>query len=144
MKRTIWAGLAIILGVGVGFAADDPIHARRELMKANGAATKPIVPMLKGAAPFDLAKAQAALKQYIETADKAPALFPDGSDKGKTNALPAIWKNKADFEARFAKLGADSKAALAAIKDEASFKANMPAIFKNCGGCHENYRAKQK
>ncbi len=68
--------------------------------------------------------------------------FPPGSDQGKTNALPAIWQNTADFDARFQKLGADSKAALASIKDEASFKAAMPGVLKNCGDCHQTYRAK--
>ena len=75
-------------------------------MKANGEATKTVVGMLKGA-PFDLAAVKAALKKYGDAAAKAPALFPDDSKTGDTNALPAIWENKADFEARFAKLGED-------------------------------------
>lgn len=144
MRRTVLAAVAVILGMGASVAADDPIHARQELMKANGKATKAVVPILKGAAPFKLETVQAALNAYINAADKGPALFPAGSDKGKTHALPAIWKNKADFDAHFAKLGTDSKAALAAIKDEASFKANFGPVLKDCGGCHETYRAKDE
>ncbi|MFD2030498.1 cytochrome c [Ancylobacter dichloromethanicus] len=53
-----------------------------------------------------------------------------------------MWTNKADFDARFAKLGTDAAAARAAITDEASFKANFPAVVRNCGGCHDNYRQK--
>ena len=143
MKRAILTSMALLLGLGASVAADDPIHARKELMEANGKATKSVVPILKGAAPFKLDVVQAALNNYISAAEKEPALFPPGSEKGKTDALPAIWKNKSDFEARFAKLGADSKAALAAITDEASFKANFPPVLKNCGGCHELYRAKE-
>jgi hypothetical protein len=58
--------------------------------------------------------------------------------RGRENAgaLPA------DIDARFAKFKDDATAALASIKDVDSFKANMPGIFKNCGGCHELYRAK--
>ena len=37
--------------------------------------------------------------------------------------------------------GQDATDALAVIKDQASFAADFPAIFKNCGGCHEKYRA---
>lgn len=144
MRRTILAAVAVVIGAGAGMAADDPIHARQELMKNNGKATKAVVPILKGAAPFNLATVQAALNTYIKAADEGPALFPPGSDKGKTHALPAIWQNKSDFDAHFAKLGADSKAALAAIKDEASFKADFPPIFKDCGGCHKTYRAKEQ
>ena len=144
MKRTFLAACAVVLGISAGIAADDPIHARQELMKANGQAAKSVVPFLKGAAPFKLATVQAALKTFIDAADKGPALFPPGSDKGKTHALPAIWTNKADFDAHFAKLGADSKAALAKITDEATFKADFPPIFKDCGGCHKTYRAKEE
>jgi len=137
-------GVALLLGIGASLAADDPIKARKDLMDANGDATKAVVPILKGAAPFQLEVVQAALKSYIDAADKAPALFPPGSDQGQTHALPAIWTHEDDLDARFAKLGADSKAALAAITDEASFKANFPPVLKNCGGCHVLYRAKDQ
>ena len=144
MRRSGLAALVVLVGVGAGFAADDPIKARKDLMDGNGDRTKAVIPILKGAAPFNLATVDAALNQYIKTADEAPALFPPGSDKGKTHALPAIWQNKSDFEARFQKLGADSKAALAKITDAATFKANFPPILKDCGGCHEKYRAKMQ
>jgi cytochrome c556 len=143
MRRTFLAACAVIMGISAGIAADDPIHARQQLMKANGEAAKNAVAILKGA-PFKLETVQAALKTFIDAAEKGPALFPPGSDKGKTQALPAVWTDKADFDARFAKLGADSKAALAAITDEASFNANFPPIFKDCGGCHKTYRAKDE
>ncbi|MGD0184387.1 MAG: cytochrome c [Roseiarcus sp.] len=142
MKRWVLAGLALVVGVGAVLADGDAIVQRRKLMKANGEATKTVVAMLKGA-PFDLSAVQAALKSYGEAAATAPALFPDDSKTGDTNALPAIWDDKADVDARFAKLAADVKAASAGIVDEASFKAQMPALLKNCGGCHELYRAKK-
>ena len=141
MKRWLAAGLVMAVGLGAALA-DDPIKQRRDLMKANGDATKPILGMLKGA-PFDLAAVKAALKTYADAAAKAPDLFPDSSKTGDTNALPAIWDNKADFSARFVKLADDVKAASTAIVDEASFKATMPGVLKNCGGCHEQYRAKK-
>ena len=71
-----------------------------------------------------------------------PGLFPPDSETGDTHALPAIWTDTADFDARFKKLGADSAAAATAITDEASFKANIMGVLKNCQGCHETYRAK--
>lgn len=139
----IWVATAVIFSIGVGlaFADADPIKERRALMKANGEATKTVVGMLKGA-PFDLAAVKAALKDYGNAAAKVPSLFPDDSKTGDTNALPAIWQDKSDFEARFKKLGDDVAAASTAIVDEATFKATMPGVLKNCGGCHEKYRAK--
>ena len=141
MKRILLAVTLLTLGVSAVFADEDPIVARRALMKANGAATKTVVGMLKGA-PYDQGAVLNALKNYADAAAKEPALFPDTSKTGDTNALPAIWDNKPDFEARFKKLGDDVSAAEAAITDEASFKATMPGVLKNCGGCHEKYRAK--
>ncbi|MGO8801073.1 MAG: c-type cytochrome [Roseiarcus sp.] len=142
MRRLIVTGLLVAIGAGAVLADGDSIKQRRALMKADGEATRTVVGMLKGA-PFDLAVVQAALRTFGEAAAKTPALFPDDSKTGDTNALPAIWDNKADFNARYVKFGADAAAALAAITDEASFKAQMPGVLKNCGGCHELYRAKK-
>jgi cytochrome c556 len=100
--------------------------------------------MITGA-PFNLQTVQASLKTFVAAADKSPALFPDDSKTGGgTNALPAIWENKADFDARFAKFGKDAAAALTTITDEASFKANINSVLQNCGGCHELYKAKSE
>jgi cytochrome c556 len=142
MKRTLIAGAALALSVSSVLAAD-VIAERQALMKANGKATGPIVAIMKGG-PFDLAAVQNALKTYVDASKKGPALFPDDSKTGEdTAALPAIWENKKDFEDHFAKLGADATDALDKIKDEASFKAVMPGVLKDCGGCHETYRAKK-
>jgi cytochrome c556 len=85
---------------------------------------------------------QTSLKTMVDAAAKMPSLIPDDSKTGReTKALPMIWSDKADLNARYAKLGQDATAALATIKDQASFAAAMPVIFKNCGGCHEKYRA---
>jgi cytochrome c556 len=146
MRMTV-AVLAIAASIGVALAAGaDSIKERRELMKANGEASKSLVPMLKGSAPFDLATVQKALMTYENAAAKMPDLFPPDSKTGDTHALPAIWEgnNKADLDARFKKFGDDAAAALASVKDDASFKATMPAIFNNCGGCHEKYRESQQ
>jgi cytochrome c556 len=142
MKRVLIVGIILSVGIGAVLADADVIAQRRALMKSNGDAAKTLAGMLKGA-PFDLAAAQASLKTFADVAAKMPALFPDNSKTGGgTGALPSIWENKSDFEARFATFGKDATAALAAVSDAASFKANVPKIFQNCGGCHEKYRAK--
>ena len=149
MLRITFAALAFAATTGIAMAAltgAEAIKERRALMKADGAATKPVVAMLQGKAPFDLATVQKALKTYQNAMSKEPALFPPDSKTGDTNALPVIWEdnNIADLDARFKKLGADAAAALATIKDEAGFKATMPGVLSNCDGCHEKYHAKQQ
>ncbi len=113
-------------------------------MKALGAAFKDPSDMAAGKAPFDLAKVQASLKSLQEVAPKGKTVFPDDSQKGDTAALPAAFQNKADLFAKFDKLAADAQVAAAAIKDEASFKAEWPKIGANCGGCHKLYREAKK
>jgi cytochrome c556 len=148
--RTLFAVVAVAASGGVALAAAtgaEAIKERRALMKTDGEVSKPIVPMLKGKAPFDLALVQKALKTYQNAASKEPALFPPDSKTGDTNALPAIWEddNLADLDARFKKMGDEAAAALVSVKDAASFKAVMPAFYENnCGGCHQKYKAKQQ
>jgi cytochrome c556 len=143
MKRLTIVVIALACGVGAVLADTDPIAERRALMKNDGMAAKKMFDMSKGAAPFDLAVVQDSLKTLAIAAEKEPTLFPDNSKTGGgTAALPAIWQNKADFNARFAKFAKDVAAAQAGIVDEASFKKLAPAVFQNCGGCHELYKAK--
>jgi len=144
MNRTVLAISAIAIGITAVAAQSDPIAQRKAAMKEVGAQTKTGAAMAKGEAPYDQAKAQAMFATYIDAAAKLPALYPPNSKTGgDTAALPAIWENKADFEARYKKLGDDAKVAQASVKDLDTFKATFSAITKNCGGCHEMYRAKK-
>jgi cytochrome c556 len=144
MIRTVFAATVLALGVTAVAAQSDPIAARKALMKANGDQAKIASAMVRGEAPFDLAKAKTALASFEEAGEKAPALFPDNSKTGgDTAALPKIWEDKADFDARLAKFAADAKAAQGTVTDLDSFKAAMSTIGKQCGGCHETYRLKK-
>jgi cytochrome c556 len=135
---------AVAVGVTVVAAQSDSIAQRRGLMKNLGAATKAGVMMAKGDIPYDQAKAQEVIATYIEVTPKLHALFPpDSKTGGDTAALAKIWENEADFKARFEKLGADAKAAQNSVKDLDSFKGAFGGLLKNCGGCHELYRAKK-
>ena len=123
-------------------AQSDPIAARKGLMKGIGSANGAVTQMLDGKQPFDATKAKAALMTISENAGKAVSLFPASSKDGDTNALPAVWDNKADFETKMTKMGADAKAAADKVTDLESLKAAIGAVRQNCGGCHNVYRAK--
>jgi cytochrome c556 len=145
MIRAFFAVAAIALGVSVALAQQDPIAARRALMKANGDEAKAGAAMAKGEAPFDLAKVRKMFSTFEDAAAKAPSLFPDNSKTGGDTAAKAeIWENIDDFKARLVKLGTDSKAALESVTDLDTFKAAFGNIGKNdCAGCHEKYRVKK-
>jgi cytochrome c556 len=141
LSATIAASISLIIGAAM--AADDPIAARKAILKEIGDATKAPAAMLKGEAAFDLATAKKALETYSAGAKKLPALFPDSSKTGDTAALPKVWEDKTRFDGGFAKMGSDAAAANAAITDEASFKANFSKVLGNCKSCHDDFRKKQ-
>ena len=144
MIRTVLAVAAVALGATIVVAQQDPIAARKAVMKANGEQARIGTQMVRGEAPFDLAKAKAIFVTYQDAATKMPSLFPDNSKTGgETAALPKIWESKADFDAKFAKFGQEAKAAEAATRDLDTFKAQFPEVQKNCGGCHELYRVRR-
>jgi cytochrome c556 len=145
MIRTLIVGTAIALGVCTAVAQQDPIAARKALMKANGDAAKTAGAMIKGEAPFDLATAHKIFATFEDAAAKMPGLFPDNSKTGgDTSADSKIWDNMADFKAKFVKFGEDAKAADSSVKDLDSFKAAIGDIGKNdCGACHQTYRIKK-
>ena len=144
--RLLTAALVSVLGITVAYAQNTGIiKERKEHYKAMGNATKEPTAMFKGEAPFDLAKVQASLKVLGEKPPLLPKLFPDDSKTGgETEALPAIWDDKADFEARFKKLAEAIRTAETKITDEATFKTEWPVLGGNCSGCHKKYRKPKK
>ncbi len=146
MFRGLIIATALVAGLSsvAAVAQNNVIAERQQLMKGLGQAGRAPAAMLKGEQAFDLAAVQTTLKTFADSAKKAPTLFPAGTETGnETAALPKVWSDKADFEAKWAKFAADAEAAQGAIKDEASFKATFPNVVRACGGCHEGYRAKK-
>jgi cytochrome c556 len=146
MLRKLLVTLAV-LTFGVTAAAaqgcQDTIEKRQALMKKSGAAAKIGSAMVKGEAPFDLAKVQEVYAAFADDAKEMPTLFPDCSKTGaKTTAAPAIWEKSADFKAAMAKFAADVKAAQDNTKDLDTLKANFQTIGKDCGGCHQAFRVR--
>jgi cytochrome c556 len=140
MKRLIVVAGLMGFGVVAAFAQGNVIEERQNMMKQNSADVRATTPMIRGQAPFDLVKVQSVLKEFSDHGKRLPALFPPGSDKGDTKALPVLFEKKADFDAASAKFSKDSDEALVAIKDEASFKTAFPKVLENCGSCHNAFR----
>jgi cytochrome c556 len=141
MIRTALVVAMLAFGATALVAQGDPIAARKALMKANGDQNRVATDMLEAKRPFNLDEAKKVFATFAEAGEKAPPLFPDDSKTGgDTAALPPIWENKADFNARLAKFASEAKAAMDATKDLDSFKIQITEVRKNCGGCHQTYR----
>ncbi len=97
MRRLAVAGMLVAVGLTAAYAQSNPIGERKDVFKSFGGALRPVGPMMRGEAPFELAKVQDALKTIADGAPKAAKLFPAGSGTGDTKALPAIWTDNARF-----------------------------------------------
>jgi cytochrome c556 len=120
------------------------------LMKANGQhAYVSLGRMIRGQDPYDQAKVDAATAQWIDTAQKLPALFPPDSNKGATAdddffASAKLFENKADVDARLVKFGKDAAEFNTKVKTLDALKAEWPVFNKdNCQSCHDLYRVKK-
>ena len=75
-----------------------------------------------------------------------PRMFPPGTGKGETSAntqaLSAIWRDRAGFDRAAANYAAVTArlAALAAANDTAEFTRQLEEVNQACGSCHVRYK----
>jgi cytochrome c556 len=140
MIRLVLAGVAASVVLSAAMAQTDVISERKNLMKANGAATRVGSQMAKGEVPFDLAKAREIFATYQTAGQRFPTLFPEQSKTGDTAAAPKIWEDMPGFRATAAKLASDAERAAGTVKDANTFRAAFGEVTKNCNACHQTYR----
>ena len=142
MMRTVLAVAALALGVAAA-NAQDPIAARKALMKENGQHSATLAKMIRGEEPFDGTKVQAAFVQFADTARKLPEMFPENSKTGDTRALLTIWDKRAEFAAAVAKFAKDVDDNRGHATSLDGLKSAMTSVGRNCGSCHEAFRRPQ-
>lgn len=145
LRPTAIAGLALCLSVALAQAGGhSPIEKRQAAMKTIGGSTKTIGDMLKGSTAFDAAKANAAMAAMQGAMAGFGDYFPEGSESATSEAAPAIWTDRAGFDAVLAKFKADIDAGVAAAPgDQAGVQAAFGQIAANCKTCHQGYRVKK-
>lgn len=149
MRKTLVVALVGALAAGtmvggatIAMAQGDVIAQRKENRKQAGAAMRAIKAIVDAKGPTAPAVAEAAKLKTLETAFLT--MFPAGSDKGDTKALPVIWTDWAGFQAASkASDAAYDKLAVAAGSGNAeALAAAFAETGKTCGACHDKYRAK--
>lgn len=146
--RNLFVGTALVLGLAASGAvhsfdegAEATIDYRQGLMRALGgnvAATAAIV--VDGAEFRD--NLLIHTRYIVDATRDIPALFPEGSDFGETDALPSIWEEAEKFAQRSQE---NHEAALAlheAVEqgDEAAIMAGFRSVGQSCRACHEDFR----
>lgn len=136
------AGAALAQGLsGAEAAQDRALH-----FKAMGKASHAIADQLKSGAP-DMAAIKAQTAIIDQAAHGLPTWFPDGSGQAawpKSQALPAIWADKAGFaeKAKVFRSVADTLDAAAQAGNAAGIGPAFHDLGQGCQSCHETYRAK--
>ncbi|MBX9944817.1 MAG: cytochrome c [Reyranella sp.] len=149
MRKTLVLALIGALAAGgmvggatIALAQADVIKQRQENRKQAGAAMRAIKGIVDAKGPTSGAIPQAAKLKELELA--FVNMFPAGSDKGETKALPTIWTDRAGFVAasKAADAAYDKLAVAAGSGDQAALAAAFADVGKTCGACHDKYRVK--
>lgn len=133
---------ALAAGAVASAGAAEPegiIKYRKAVMKGQAGHMGAIAGILRGEVEFEDALGWNADALAASTRDLT-RLFPEGSGEGDTNALPAIWDDRAAFEkaadeARMA--GADLAEA---VRSGGDVTAAFKAMGQACKGCHDDFR----
>jgi cytochrome c556 len=149
MKKSLLAvGLAVALVSGSALAQMKPevmVKQRQAVMTLQGKYWGPMAGMMQGKVPYDAKIVQ----RNAGFLDNLSRMAWDGFDPAtkdvKSAALPTVWSESAKFAEAADRLQNEASKLYAVSRsgDEAAVKAQLGAVGKSCGGCHESFRAKQ-
>jgi cytochrome c556 len=151
MKKSLAAaGIAIVLGSlgGAALAQVKPeilVKQRQSAMTLIGKYFGPLGGMAQGKVPYNAEVVQRNAG-YLEVLSKMPWDGFDPSTKDeKTRALPEVYTNQAKFKEAAERMQSEVAKLVQVSKsgDEGAVKAQLGAVGKSCGNCHDNFRQKQ-
>ena len=103
----------------------------------------PINAMAQGKAPYDKNAVITRSARVVALAEMLPEAFPEGSAiKGKSEAKPAIWEHRAEFDALLKKFSEKAQLLSDGAKtgDFEKVKALTLDTRAVCKECHEKYK----
>ena len=139
LKKLVIGLVGVLLVGGIAWAQSDPIAdriANRKESYRNYRAIKKVIDD-KGAP----AQATEAAMRMVDLQKKFITMFPAGSDKGDTKALPLIWTDWAGFE----KANKDAESAAMRLVDAtkgsdlAAVGTALKVYIDSCEACHDIY-----
>lgn len=115
---------------------EEAVAMRKALMREDGG-------ILRSVGNLTGAEAVAAMTTLRDNYSHIPALFPEGSIVGDTEALPAIWENWEAFTAIVDTGVAAAEAGMAAAEagDADAYSTAVRTLMGTCGQCHGQFRS---
>jgi len=149
MKMSLLAaGLAVAVISGEALAQAKPevlVKQRQSAMTLMGKYFGPMAGMAQGRVPYD-AKIVQRNAGFLDNLSRMPwDGFGENTKDVKSAALPAIWSDSAKWAEAADRLQNEASKLYAVSRsgDEAAVKAQVGAVGKACGACHESFRQKQ-
>lgn len=151
MKKTLTVavlGLTTLLASGAALAQAKPetlVKQRQAAMTLQGKYFGPMGGMASGKVPYN-AETVKRNTAYLEALAQMPwDGFSANTKEVKSQALPAVFADAAKFKEAQDRFTGEVGKLAAAVNggDEAAIKAQLGAVGKSCGGCHESFREKQ-
>lgn len=147
-KSLLAAGLAVAVMSGEALAQAKPevvVKQRQSAMTLMGKYFGPMAGMAQGRVPYD-AKIVQRNAGFLDNLSRMPwDGFGENTKGVKSAALPAIWSDSAKWSEAADRLQNEASKLYAVSRsgDEAAVKAQIGAVGKSCGACHESFRQKQ-
>jgi len=122
---------------------------RQAVMTVMAGTAGPLGQMTRGRMPYDAAAVSKASGRLTVLAGFVPDAFARDTSAAagvKTEALPLIWMNHAEFLMRANDLQMRADELATAVKDgnEDAIKTAMKNVGTTCGACHDKFRKSDK
>jgi cytochrome c556 len=150
MKRTIVAATAafaafVMMDAAAQVKPETLVKQRQAAMTLQGKYFGPMAAMAQGKAPYNAGVVQRNAG-FLANLSRMPWDGFDPSTKDvKSAALPAVFSDTAKFKEAAERLENETSKLYDVSRggDEAAVKAQIGAVGKACGACHETFRQKQ-
>ena len=119
---------------------EETIKGRKALFSKNYSTAKRVQTF---ATKGDFDKAKTLMLEMSENYKSLIEYFPENTKEGfKTEALPAIWENKEEFNNLMNKSSNDMIELVSIIENSDDIKASLGKLmWGNCKACHSKFRA---
>jgi cytochrome c556 len=138
--------LALVLTFPLAAVAQEGVlKYRQDVMRSQGAHNAAIKEIITGKLPYNEQIAGHA-RSLADTATMLAEIFPEGTDKGKTDAKAEIWKDMAKFKTNADALHREATKLVQVVStgDKQAIGAQFKAVGEACGDCHKAFRKDKK
>lgn len=140
----------VVGGLALGHdGATGIVKERMDAMKDMGKQSKLVAKMFKGEVEFNQSELIKTADLFVTHGSKMDEQFPDtemSRTGSKTEALPLIWEERADFTERTERFLEDSEELVrtaGSTDDVTVLRKVFLKTVKNCSTCHKRFRKRK-